>query len=113
MFDFRPTEDIVSMSEFRNTLADCAARAAETHRPIIITQNGRAASVFLSAADWEKVSEKLYNAEVYEDILAAEGEVERGEVYTTEEVRRMIDADIGKAASASKSKRRTRRLEVA
>ena len=52
MLDFKPTEDIISMSEFRTTLADCVARTAETHRPIILTQNGRATSVFLSAADF-------------------------------------------------------------
>lgn len=113
MFDFKPTEDIISMSEFRTTLADCVARTAETHRPIILTQNGRATSVFLSAEDWEKISEKLYNAEVYEDILVAEGESDRGEVYTTDEVMRMTDAAIKKASKPPRSQKRTQRLAVA
>ena len=102
MFDFKPTEDIISMSEFRNTLADCVARTAETHRPIILTQNGLATSVFLSAAEWEKISEKLYNAEVYEDILVGEGEVERGETISHE--------DFMKEVRASR-KKRTRRMQ--
>ena len=113
MFDFKPTEDIISMSEFRNTLADCVARTAETHRPIILTQNGRATSVFLSAAEWEKITEKLYNAELYEDILVGEGESERGEVYTTEEVMRMTDEAIKKATKPSRAKKRTQKLAVA
>ena len=108
MLDFKPTEDIISMSEFRNTLADCVARTAETHRPIILTQNGRATSVFLSAAEWEKICEKLYNAELYEDILVGEGESERGEVYTTEEVKRMIDEDLKKLTTRKKDKKRLR-----
>ena len=103
MPDFKPTEDIISMSEFRTTLADCVARTAETHRPIILTQNGRASSVFLSAADWEKICQKLYDAEVYEDILVSEGESERGEVYTHDEVKRMIEADLKKLAKERKA----------
>ena len=103
MLDFKPTEDIISMSEFRTTLADCVARTAETHRPIILTQNGRATSVFLSAADWEKICQKMYDAEVYEDILVSEGESERGEVYTHDEVKRMIAADLKKLSNGRKS----------
>ena len=102
MLDFKPTEDIISLSEFRNTLADCVARTAETHRPIILTQNGRATSVFLSAADWEKISQKIYDAEIYEDILVSEGESERGEVYTNDEVTRIIEADLKKLAKAAR-----------
>ena len=75
MPDFKPTEDIISMSEFRNTLANCAARTHKTHRPIFLTQDGRASAVFLDAADWEKFAEKLYNASLYEDILTSEGEI--------------------------------------
>ena len=103
MPDFKPTADIISMSEFRTTLADCVARTAETHRPIILTQNGRASSVFLSAADWEKICQKMYDAEVYEDILVSEGESERGEVYTHDEVKRMIAADLKKLSNGRKS----------
>ena len=113
MLDFKPTEDIISMSEFRNTLADCVARTAETHRPIILTQNGRATSVFLSAAQWEKITEKLYNAELYEDILVSEGESERGEVYTQDEVKRMLDNELKKITSRKSTKKRTQKLAVA
>ena len=113
MPDFKPTEDIISMSEFRNTLADCAARTRETHRPIFLTQNGRASAVFFDAANWEKIAEKLYNASLYEDILTSEGESERGETYSTDEVRAMIDADLKKLSRASKGKKRTQRIAAA
>ena len=113
MLDFKQTEDIISMSEFRNTLADCVARTAETHRPIILTQNGRATSVFLSAAEWEKISEKLYNAELYEDILVSEGESERGEVYTQDEVKKMLDDELEKLTSRKSTKKRKQKLAVA
>ena len=113
MPDFKPTEDIISMSEFRTTLADCVARTAETHRPIILTQNGRASSVFLSAADWEKICQKLYDAEVYEDILVSEGESERGEVYTQDEVKKMLDDELEKLTSRKSTKKRKPKLAVA
>ena len=32
MPDFKPSEDILSLSEFRTTLADCVARTRDTHR---------------------------------------------------------------------------------
>ena len=115
MLDFKPTEDILSLSEFRSTLADCVARTAETHRPIILTQNGRASSVFLSAADWEKICQKLYDAEASEDVLVSEGEIERGEVYTHEEVKQILDKELKKLKSGKRmaSKKRTQKLAVA
>ena len=113
MLDFKPTEDIISMSEFRNTLADCVARTAETHRPIILTQNGRATSVFLSAAQWDKITEKMYKAELYEDIIVSEGESERGEVYTQDEVKKMLDDELEKLTSRKSTKKRKQKLAVA
>ena len=111
MPDFKPSEDILSLSEFRTTLADCVARTRDTHRPIILTQNGRASSVFLDVADWEKIAEKLYHAELCEDLIVGEGEIERGETYTADDVGKLIDADMKKLAR--RAKRRTQKLAVA
>ena len=49
----RLDEDIVPFTEYRRTLNDCLARTARTHRPIVITQNGRSTSVVMSIADFE------------------------------------------------------------
>ena len=113
MPDFKPTEDIISMSEFRTTLADCVARTAETHRPIILTQNGRATSVFLSAADWERLSALVEKAEAYEDLLVAEGEADRGETYTLEEVEKMLDREAAKLAKKPATRKRVKKSEAA
>jgi len=104
MPDFKPTEDIISMSEFRTTLADCVARTAETHRPIILTQNGRASSVFLSAADWENICQKLYDCKTYEGFIISEGQSMRGEVKSHEQVKRMM---------RSRAKRRNAKITAA
>ena len=111
MPDFKPSEDILSLSEFRTTLADCVARTRDTHRPIILTQNGRASSVFLDVADWEKIAEKLYHAELCEDLIVGEGEIERGETYAADDVGMLIDADMKKLARSAN--RRTQQLPVA
>jgi len=113
MPDFKPTEDILSLSEFRNTLADCVARTGETHRPLILTQNGRASSVFISIADWEKICERLHKADIYEDIIAAEGEIERGETVSHEDAMRMVETELKKATRKPRSKKRTQRIEAA
>ena len=101
MLDFKPTEDIISMSEFRTTLADCVARTAETHRPIILTQNGRATSVFLSAADWEKICQKMYDCKTYEGFLISEGQSMRGEVKSHEQVKHMMHSRAKRRAAKS------------
>ena len=111
MTDIKLTEDILPMSEFRTNLAECAARVRETHRPLILTQNGRAASVFLDAADWEALMARVVKLEAMEDILAAEGDSERGETYTTEEVRASLHAVRQKASSPHK--RKTSKASVA
>ncbi len=98
MFDFKPTEDIISMSEFRTNLASCAAKTKDTSRPLILTQNGHAAYAFMDIAAFEEIRDKL---ETYEDILVAEGEADRGETITHEEFMKEVRAN---------RKKRTRRM---
>ena len=45
--------DVVSYTECRQTLADCMQRTRRTHRPLVITQNGHAASILLDISDFE------------------------------------------------------------
>ena len=96
MINLKPSEDIVPMSEFRNNLSECAARVRNNGRPILLTQNGRASYVFMDLATFEEIREKLEKMEAYEDLLVAEGEADRGEVYTVDEVERMMNDHIAK-----------------
>lgn len=50
----RLDEDVIPYTECRRTLADCMAKTRRTHRPILITQNGQAASLLLDVSDFEK-----------------------------------------------------------
>ena len=90
MMNLKPSEDIVPMSEFRNNLSDCAARVRTSGRPILLTQNGRASYVFMDLVTFEGLREKLDKMEAYEDLLAAEGEADRGEVASHEDFMREV-----------------------
>lgn len=104
MINLNPSEDIVPMSEFRNNLSGCAARARKSRRPLLLTQNGRASYVFMDLATFEELREKIEKMEAYADLLAAEGEADRGEVYTIDEVERMMEKHISKHTAKRQNK---------
>lgn len=79
------TEDVISFSECRNNLASCFKRAAETHRTIFVTQNGKPTTFIGNVADWE---DYLEYRELVNDVAAAEAELDRGEYLTQAEAKR-------------------------
>ena len=84
------TEDVISFSECRNNLASCFKRAAETHRPVFVTQNGKPTTFIGNVADWE---EYLEYRELVDDVAAAEAEIERGETISAEDLRAKLRAE--------------------
>ena len=111
MMNLKPSEDIVPMSEFRNNLSDCAARVRTSGRPILLTQNGRASYVFMDLAAFEEIREKLEKMEAYEDLLAAEGEADRGEVMSVDDFEKEIRER--RAREDRKAKSKTSRIRAA
>ena len=59
----RLDEDVVPFTEYRRTLNDCFERTARTHRPIVITQNGRSTSVMMNVADFESTWDEFRSEE--------------------------------------------------
>lgn len=55
----RPSEDIVPFSECRNNLSMYIGHVRETHRPILITQNGRAASYLVDAESLDNLFDRM------------------------------------------------------
>ena len=88
--NIRLSEDIIPFTEFRRTLSSCFARTTGTHRPLIITQNGRAAKILLDIADFDGLKETL---EIVEDVHVAEAEIERGETISAEDLRAKLHAE--------------------
>lgn len=99
MYKFKANEDILPLSEFRSNLAGYITQTRETGRPVIVTQNGRTAGVFVNASTWDEIQEKLDKLEAYEDLLVAEGEVDRGETYSQSEVDNIMERHIAKRTS--------------
>ena len=52
----RVSEDIVPVSDFKAQAAEWLKRVAQTGHPLVITQNGKAAGVLLSPAQFDELT---------------------------------------------------------
>lgn len=104
MFSFKSSEDVLSLSEFRAKLSECVAQCRTSHRPLLLTQNGRAAGVFVDACAWDELQEKLEKMEAYEDLLVAEGEADRDETVSLEDFEKNVKSRRAKEDRRRKSK---------
>lgn len=85
-------EDIVPLSSFRANMTCLMSQTRQTHRPIVVTQNGRASNVFLDVGDYQKLVNKV---DLMMDIYSGEQDIVSGHVHTTDDVRRAVAADLG------------------
>ena len=84
----RPSEDIIPFSECRNNLSTYIARVRETRRPVLITQNGRAASYLVDAEFLDNVFDQI---ELARDINISRREFAEGKGIPHEKVMRKMD----------------------
>ena len=79
----RLDKDVVSYTECRQTLADCMQRTRRTHRPLVITQNGHAASVLVDVKDfealWAENEARREREELSRSVEISRDQFERGE----------------------------------
>ena len=92
MVNVNYAEDIVPLSSFRADMTRLMAQTKETHRPIVVTQNGRAANVFLDVADYQKLIDKI---NLMMDIYKGEQDIAAGRVRSMEDARRAIATNLG------------------
>ena len=85
-------EDIVPLSSFIADMTRLMSQTRQTHRPIVVTQNGRASNVFLDVGDYQKLVNKV---DLMMDIYSGEQDIVSGHVHTTDDVRRAVAADLG------------------
>ena len=89
----RISEDIVPVSEFKAQAAECLRRIADSGQPLVITQNGKAAGVLLSPAEFDRLSERArFVAAVDEGLVDADA----GRVRAHDEVAARMKARFGK-----------------
>jgi len=87
----RPTEDIRPLSEFRANAAAFITQVQVTKRPLILTQHGRSAAVLLDVSAYEDLIEQ---AELRDDVEAAEGQIRAGRGLTQDKARSRILAKL-------------------
>ena len=88
----RVSEDIVPVSEFKSQAAEWLRRVAETDHPLVITQNGKAAGVLLSPAEFDRLSERARFVAAVEEGLA---DADAGRLRDHEEVVTRMRARLG------------------
>jgi len=85
-------EDIVPLSSFRADVTRLMSQTRQTHRPIVVTQNGKAANVFLDVNDYQNLIDKV---DLIMDIYKGEQDIVAGRVHSTDDVRQAVAADLG------------------
>ena len=81
----RPSEDTVPFSECRNNFSAIIAKVSKTHRPILVTQNGRAASYIINAGDFDDMMERI---ELSCSVTISRQQFENGDFIPHDEVMR-------------------------
>lgn len=79
----------VPLAEARAQLSRLVHEAVRTHERVEVTKNGRRAAVILGADDYDSLIETLdilSDRDLVAQLRDAEAEVERGEIYTLDEV---------------------------
>jgi prevent-host-death family protein len=79
----RISEDIVPVSDFKAQAAELLRRVAESGHPLVITQNGKAAGVLLSPAEFDRLNERARFVSAVEEGLA---DADAGRVRAHDEV---------------------------
>ena len=77
------SQNIVSLSDFKNKASRMIHEVQRSHRPLVITQNGKAAAVVLSPADFDLLSEQVRFVEAVQRGLA---DVQNGQVLPDEDL---------------------------
>ena len=94
------SEDVISFTECRGKLGEYFEKTRRTHRPIVVTQNGKPTSVIVSIVDWEPLSNSWENEQriaeqVIADLQTSEEQFARGEFHSNKEVFGMMQKEFG------------------
>jgi prevent-host-death family protein len=86
------SEDIVPLGELETQASRVLQKLRASHRPVVITQNGRPAAVLITPEDFDRIREReRFMAAVQEGLADAEA----GRLLTSEEVDRELDLEFG------------------
>ena len=77
------SQNIVSLSDFKNKASKMLHEIQSSRRPLVITQNGKAAAVLISPSDFDLLTEQARFVEAVQRGLA---DVENGRVLPDEDL---------------------------
>lgn len=77
------SQDIISLSEFKNKASKMLHNVQTSHRPLVITQNGKAAAVLISPSDFDLLTEQ---ANFVDAVNRGLRDVEHGRILPDEEL---------------------------
>ena len=83
-------EDIQPLSAFRKAASALIDQVQRTHRPLVLTRNGKSVAVVIDAGDFERLIERL------EDIHLARAQAEHGETVPHEQALEYLTSRLGK-----------------
>ncbi len=78
------SNDIIPVGEFKIGLSKWLKSVRNTKHPLIITQNGKPAGVLLSPSEYDEL---VYKKLFIDSINRGLEDVEKGDIYTTGELR--------------------------
>ncbi len=82
------SEDIVSLSDFKNHASKMLNQIQDSQRPLIITQNGRPAGVLMSPKEFDLLSERNLFVQAVQSGLK---DIDQGRVLTNQELEKALD----------------------
>jgi antitoxin YefM len=80
--------DIVPLADFKVQISKYLNNIKSTGRPMVITQNGKPAGVVLSPDDYDEL---IYQKSLIESINRGLSDINKGNVFTTEELRAELE----------------------
>lgn len=84
----KTTEDLVSVSEFKKQTTRWSRHAAETGKPIVITQDGKPAGVLLSPTEYDRITER---ERFVESVARGLADADAGRTMDTKELLRRLE----------------------
>ncbi len=87
MRSIKLSEDVVPLGEFKARASSILRSLSARHRPLLITQNGQAAGVLLSPAEYDALCER---DAFLEDIAMGLADTECGHMMSVAEVRERL-----------------------
>ncbi len=95
-------DDIVPIAEFKAHLSRVVRTLPARRRPVVITQNGKAAAVVLSPAAFDRLA---HHARFVDAVHEGLNDIERGRVISDADLGQLLDRQLGALPKARPRRR--------